>query len=184
MFYKSGAIPFSFIYIFSMTDCYFKKVKCENTIVPAEYAELPLFYHSDGSASFTEDYKFSVFIKADGVRYVLEVCVRKGFRYDGCSAPKIVNKWLPKYKKNAKYDICALVHDILYGTRGEVLKLPKALTADSCDAIYRGSLREAGLSRLIASSADFWLVFAHNKKHFGADQYNPNKYASIEARRL
>lgn len=96
--------------------------------------------------------------------------IQRGFMWNGASIPKIFRWFLPNFdKKNNLYNVGALVHDALYAS-----KLWERLRSDD---LYRSILRDSGISRFKAGTADKALIFA--KKHYGDDEYNCAHLVSI-----
>lgn len=86
-----------------------------------------------------------------------------GFRTDGLSVPKLFRRFLPAWdKSNMRYNLAGIVHDALYGNEGF-----GKFTREECDDIFRGLLRESGISRFKAGCADKaveWFACMHFKK--------------------
>nr|DAW67870.1 MAG TPA: Protein of unknown function (DUF1353) [Caudoviricetes sp.] len=82
--------------------------------------------------------------------------------WDGLSTPKCLRWFLPSYDpKNDLFNWAGLIHDALYGSA----LLPK----DVADDVFRSVLRDAGLSRFKASSAEF-VMSKFSKSHYGRTQ--------------
>lgn len=107
-----------------------------------------------------------------------EIEVVDKFYTDGVSGNFLTHKVLPAWKTNDdRYNVCGLVHDILYEYKGFGI-----FSRDDCDAIFRGMLREYGYGRAVASTADFVLGLCA-KRHWGPDGTNTNRN-SVRIRRL
>ena len=79
--------------------------------------------------------------------------------WDGLSTPKCLRWFLPSYdEKNNLYNWAGLIHDALYGSA----LLPK----DEADDLFRSLLRDSGISRFKASTAEFWMS-KFSKSHYG-----------------
>lgn len=95
--------------------------------------------------------------------------IKTGFVCDGLSVPKIFQWFLPAWdKKNVLYNLAGAVHDGLYTNKGFSI-----FTREECDSIFRGILRDSGISRFKAGCADKAIEwFASGDKHWGNDDYN------------
>lgn len=102
----------------------------------------------------------------------------KGFRCDGLTVPKIFRWFLKDWDPdNELYNIAGALHDWLYATKG----CNGMFTRSECDDIFRGLLREAGMNRFHASTADFMVgLFAGSKRHWGNDEYGIVPLARLE----
>lgn len=91
------------------------------------------------------------------------------FRCDGLSVPKPLRWFLPSWNAdNELYNLAGATHDWLYATGGA----NRMFSRSECDDIFRGMLREAGLGRFRASTADFMVgLFAGNSRHWKNDSY-------------
>lgn len=89
---------------------------------------------------------------------------KKGFKCDGLSVPVVFRWFLTSWdKQNMLYNLAGVVHDGLYGNCGF-----GEFTRDESDAIFRGMLRESGMNRFHASTAD-WALGIGAKSHWGND---------------
>lgn len=91
------------------------------------------------------------------------------FKCDGLSVPKPLRWFLKDWDpKNGLYNIAGALHDWLYATEG----CNGMFSRSECDDIFRGILREAGLGRFKASTADYMVgLFAGSSRHWGNDSY-------------
>ena len=107
-------------------------------------------------------------IRDENDRY-FEILLDKGYRCDGLSVPKVFRWYLPSWdNKNALYNLAGIIHDALYTVKGASI-----FSRSECDDVFRGLLRDAGISRSKAGIAD-WCVgkFAGGDKHGGNDSWN------------
>lgn len=92
---------------------------------------------------------------------VYDFDVSYGAVWDGLSTPKCLQWFIPSYIEcNDMFNWAGLIHDALYGSA----LLPK----DVADDVFRSVLRDAGLSRFKASSAEFWMS-KFSKSHYGVE---------------
>lgn len=90
---------------------------------------------------------------------VYDFAVTHGATWDGLSTPKCLQWFIPSYiEGNHMFNWAGLIHDALYSSA----LLPK----DVADDVFRSVLRDAGLSRFKASSAEFWMS-KFSKSHYG-----------------
>ena len=84
---------------------------------------------------------------------------RRGLVWDGASVPKIFRWYLPNIDEwNLPYTLAGLVYDFCYGS--------ECLSKDLADDLFRGTMRDAGIPRRMASFAE-WLVEHFAKSHYG-----------------
>ena len=97
-----------------------------------------------------------------------EVLLDKGYRCDGLSVPKFFRWYLPSWDKdNSDYNLAGAIHDALYTVKGANL-----FTREECDDVFRGLLRDSGISRAKAGLADMAVgLFAGGDKHWGNDTW-------------
>jgi hypothetical protein len=140
-------------------------------------ATRPFEWHTDkdGSHALMFSNTLVLRIEKDGREY--DCCVNfhgrddipgsPCFRCDGLSVPRIFRWFLPDWSgDNDLYNLAGAVHDWLYATVGAY----KKFTRSECDDIFRGILRESGLGRFRASTADYMVgLFAGNSRHWGND---------------
>lgn len=107
-------------------------------------------------------------IRDDNDRY-FEIFLDKGYRCDGLSVPKVFRWYLPSWDKdNQLYNLAGAIHDALYTLKGANM-----FTREECDDIFRGLLRDSGISRAKAGLADMAVgLFAGGDKHWGNDEWN------------
>lgn len=107
--------------------------------------------------------------------YRIVTYIKKGYKWDGASTPKYLQWFLPSFdKKNELYNVVALLHDVRYGARGFCL-----VNREETDDMLRGGWRIAGISRLKASSADYF-IGKIAESHWGNDNYGCAKLAYME----
>lgn len=123
-----------------------------------------------GKHTFTTTCQVKMVLEDDyEQRWQCEIDILPGFKCDGLSVPVIFRWFLPSWdKKNGLYNLAGAIHDGLYANCGYY-----AFNRSECDDIFRGLLRESGICRFKASSAD-WCVgkFAGGDSHWGNDSYN------------
>ena len=97
-----------------------------------------------------------------------EVLLDKGYRCDGLSVPKFFRWYLPSWDKdNSDYNLAGAIHDALYTVKGANL-----FSREECDDVFRGLLRDSGISRAKAGLADIAVgLFAGGDKHWGNDTW-------------
>ena len=98
-----------------------------------------------------------------------QIRLYKGFRCDGLSVPKVFQWYLPSWDKdNSLYNLAGVIHDALYTVSGANI-----FSREECDDIFRGLLRDSGISRFKAGLADKAVeLFAGGDKHWGNDTWN------------
>ena len=102
-----------------------------------------------------------------------------GFRCDGLSVPRAFRWFLPSWDtSNELYNLAGAFHDWLYATKGFCGRWSRS----ECDDAFRGILRESGMSRFKASTADFAVgLFAGNSRHWGNDSYGVANLVTLES---
>ena len=115
------------------------------------------------------------------VRFCGEATDGQGYRCDGLSVPKAFRWFLPSWDyKNSLYNLAGAVHDWLYSTGGNF----GMFTREECDDIFRGLLRESGISRFKAGCADKAVEwFAGGSSHWNNDSYGVAELARMEVTR-
>lgn len=106
---------------------------------------------------------------ADEKNNLFTITLKKGYKCDGLSVPKAFRWFLPSWDKdNSTYNLAGAIHDALYTMEGfGVYK------REQCDDIFRGILRDSGISRFKAGCADKAVEwFAGGKDHWGNDDFN------------
>ena len=105
-----------------------------------------------------------------------QIVLDKGFRCDGLSVPKIFRWYLPSWDKdNQLYNLAGAIHDALYTFKGANI-----FSRSECDDIFRGLLRDSGISRFKAGLADKAVeLFAGGDKHWGNDEWNNKDRISV-----
>lgn len=128
--------------------------------------------------------QFLLIVRADVTAGIVELTFtfREGFRCDGLSVPWAFRWFLPSWdSKNALYNVAGAVHDWLYSTKGN----DGMFSREECDDIFRGLLRESGISRFKAGCADKAVEwFAGGKNHWGNDDYKIADKCSMVVRYL
>ena len=105
---------------------------------------------------------------ADETNYLFTITLKKGYKCDGLSVPKIFQWFLPSWDStNSTYNLAGALHDALYTMKGF-----NVYCRENCDDIFRGILRYAGISRFKAGCADKAVEwFASGDKHWGNDDF-------------
>ena len=98
-----------------------------------------------------------------------QIILDKGYRCDGLSVPKVFRWYLPSWDKdNQLYNLAGAIHDALYTLNGANM-----FTREESDDIFRGLLRDSGISRAKAGLADMAVgLFAGGDRHWGNDTWN------------
>lgn len=98
-----------------------------------------------------------------------QIILDEGYRCDGLSVPMIFCWYLPSWDRdNSLYNLSGAIHDALYTIEGA-----KIFSREECDDVFRGLLRDAGISRSKAGLADVSVgLFAGGKKHWGNDTWS------------
>lgn len=98
-----------------------------------------------------------------------QIILDKGYRCDGLSVPKLFRWYLPSWDKdNQLYNLAGAIHDALYTVSGA-----KIFNREECDDVFRGLLRDSGISRFKAGLADKAVeLFAGGDEHWGNDSWN------------
>ena len=122
----------------------------------------------DGAYVLTNKMHLDCIIAIDEKDHNATFDFRPGFKCDGLSVPFGFRWYLPKWdENNPLYNIAGMVHDWLYATKGQCI-----FSRSECDDIFRGILRESGISRCKAGMADWCVgVFAGGEMHWGNDDY-------------
>ena len=140
------------------------------TLVNIEYKNLA-FKENKKIWTMTNDtgYIIATYLK-ENETYKLTLRIDKGFRTDGASVPSMFTWFLPKWdNKNMKFNCSAILHDVLYTTKGNNNKFSR----EECDDFFRGGVRCAGYSRFKAGVADKCIEwFASSPEHWGSDDLN------------
>lgn len=114
-----------------------------------------------------------VVLKEGNYGYTVRIFVKAGAVWDGLSVPYLFRWFLPNYSiDNPLVNIAGLVHDAMYAS--------ELVAKDTADDMFRGILRDAGISRFRASTAEY-LVEKFAKKHYGIehDKYDLRNRVSI-----
>ena len=87
--------------------------------------------------------------------------IKKGFKTDGGSIPKVFSWFAPSWKDDDnKYNACYILHDGLYAS--------ELVAKEVADDMLRSSLRDCGMNRFHASSI-CWAVNTFAGKHYGIE---------------
>lgn len=114
-----------------------------------------------------------VVLKEGNYGYIVRIHIKSGAVWDGLSVPYIFRWFMPNYFiDNPLANVAGLVHDAMYAS--------ELVAKDTADDMFRGILRDAGISRFRASTAEY-LVEKFAKKHYGIehDKWNLRKKISI-----
>ena len=116
-------------------------------------------------------------IIADEVNNYYKITIKKGFRCDGLSVPRLFQWFLPSWDAhNVVYNFAGALHDGLYCRSGFGL-----FSRECCDDIFRSLLRASGISRFKAGCADKAVeLFAGGKDHWGNDDMDNFDYINIQ----
>ncbi|MCQ2096767.1 MAG: hypothetical protein MJY87_02350 [Fibrobacter sp.] len=140
---------------------------------PLEGPDKSCLYHAKAHFGFT------AICEIDGVVGKLVFTHLKGCPYNGASNPI---QWpIKNYYGETKKDACGLGHDALYAWGGLVNGLSRKLTAGECDDFLRGSMREAGFTRVEAGIVDRAVRWFAHIFHFGPknDKEKMHEYCQI-----
>ena len=113
---------------------------------------------------------------ADEENNLFVITLKKGFKTDGLSVPSLFQWFLPSWdKENANYNLAGIIHDTLYTTKGSNI-----FCREEVDDIFRGLLRDSGISRFKAGVADKAVeLFAGGENHWGNDDFENFDLISI-----
>lgn len=114
-----------------------------------------------------------VILKEGNYGYIVRIYITAGAVWDGLSVPYMFRWFLPNYFiDNPLANVAGLVHDAMYAS--------ELVSKDAADDMFRGILRDAGISRLRASTAEY-LVDKFAKKHYGIehDKYDLRLHTSL-----
>lgn len=110
-------------------------------------------------------------IFSDRENNIYDLKLKKGFRTDGLTIPKPFTWFLDRWDdRNAVYNLAGIVHDALYCIAGRNER-GRNLTREQCDDVFRGILRDSGISRFKAGVADKCIEY-FAKSHFDSDEYD------------
>lgn len=125
-----------------------------------------LWKKENGVYVLTKNVKTTI---ADENNNLFTITLKKGYKCDGLSVPKAFHWFLSSWdKNNSTYNLAGAIHDALYTMKGfGVYK------REQCDDIFRGILRDCGISRFKAGCADKAVEwFAGGKSHWGNDDFD------------
>ena len=114
-----------------------------------------------------------VVLKEGNYGYIVRIYIKSGAIWDGLSVPYIFRWFMPNYFiDNPLANVAGLVHDAMYASA--------LVSKDTADDMFRGILRDAGISRFKASTAEY-LVEKFANKHYGIehDKDNLRKYIDM-----
>jgi len=101
----------------------------------------------DGKYELTKSIKTVI---TDETNYTFTITLKKGYKCDGLSVPKLFQWFLPSWdKNNSTYNLAGAIHDALYTMKGF-----GRYSREHCDDIFRGLLRDSGIGRFKAGCAD------------------------------
>lgn len=118
------------------------------------------------------DEDFSITLKGND-NNLITFKIKKGAKCDGLSIPAMFTWFLLKWdNNNALYNIAGILHDGLYAS--------ELVSKNIADDMFRGILRDAGISRFKASTAE-WCVEKFAKRHYGKkhDEYNMQNFIEL-----
>lgn len=102
-----------------------------------------------------------VVLKEGNYGYIVRIYIKNGAIWDGISVPYMFRWFLPNYFiDNPLANVAGLVHDAMYASA--------LVSKDTADDMFRGILRDAGISRFKASTAEY-LVEKLANKHYGIE---------------
>lgn len=116
---------------------------------------------------------FTIVLEETNQHFKISITVNQNAKFDGLSIPKPFRWFLPEIDfTNTLYSAAGLVHDALYAS--------ELVSKSVADDIFRGILRDAGISRFKGSLAH-WCVQTFAKKHYGKqyDKHNIRNYISM-----
>lgn len=110
----------------------------------------------------------------DNNLHTYEIRLAVGYKCDGLSVPTIFYWYLPSWDKtNPTYNLAGIIHDALYTIGWKDNR-------ELCDDVFRGILRDSGISRFKAGMADKCLEwFAGGDNHWKNDGYKNIECISI-----
>lgn len=131
---------------------------------------LSWYFSAAGNVRLMHDISLCLEIEREKRVFAVELLFKKGYESDGLSRPDFVAKWIKKFdKENSLYNFAGFAHDWLYSRRGFLSDLVQ-FSRSECDDVFRGILREAGVSRFKAGIMDLAVgLFAGGSKHWGDD---------------
>lgn len=115
-------------------------------------------------ATIEEPLTAVVYGTKDGKKLDLKFKFNPGWWCDGLSVPRIFQWFIKAWdNSNLPFSFAGACHDMLYANKGYGV-----LNREECDDVFRGCLRESGVSRFKAGMADKAVeLFAGGKKHWG-----------------
>ena len=149
-------------------------------VISAKVSPVPSWHTRKGDKKIlaSEQFLLTMHLKKDGADLFVVVTFQQSFTCNGLSVPKGLRWFLPNWKDNDQlFNTAGAVHDWLYATKGNYGMFKRS----ECDDIFRGILRESGINRLHASTADFMLgLFGGGSKHWSSDEYGASVFARLE----
>ena len=131
---------------------------------------LSWYFSKAGNVRLMHDISLCLEIERCKRVFAVELIFKKGYESDGLSRPEFSKRWIKKFDtENALYNFAGFAHDWLYSNRG-VVNDDVCFSRSECDDVFRGILREAGVSRFKAGIMDLAVgIFAGGSKHWGDD---------------
>ncbi len=149
-------------------------------VISAKISPTPSWHTRKGDKKIlaSEQYMLTMQLKKNGKDMFVAVTFMQSFTINGLSVPPKLRWFLPNWKDdNQLYNTAGAVHDWLYATKGNYGMFKRS----ECDDIFRGILRESGINRLHASTADFMLgLFGGGSSHWGQDEFGASVFARLE----
>lgn len=136
-------------------------------------SDVPQFYVKDGGiVRLLTPISVCLELQKKSRVYAVELLFKKGYESDGLSRPEFIGGWIKRFDFiNMLYNFAGFVHDWLYSRKG-VIEKDFVLARSECDDVFRGILRDAGVSRFKAGVMDWCVgVFAGGSKHWGNDSF-------------
>lgn len=134
----------------------------------------PVIRKLDDGEHYILENDITVALKEGNYGYIVRIHIKAGAIWDGLSVPYIFRWFMPNYFiDNPLANVAGLVHDAMYAS--------ELVAKDTADDMFRGILRDAGISRFRASTAEY-IVEKFAKKHYGIehDKWNLRKKISID----
>lgn len=134
----------------------------------------PVIRKLDDGERYILENDITVALKEGNYDYIVRIYIKAGAIWDGLSVPYIFRWFMPNYFiDNPLANVAGLVHDAMYAS--------ELVAKDTADDMFRGILRDAGISRFRASTAEY-IVEKFAKKHYGIehDKWNLRKKISID----
>lgn len=133
----------------------------------------PIIRKLDNDEQYILENDIEVVLKEGNYGYIVRINIKAGAVWDGLSVPYIFRWFMPNYFiDNPLANVAGLVHDSMYAS--------ELVAKDTADDMFRGILRDAGVSRFKTSTAEY-LVEKFAKKHYGIehDKWNLQDFVEI-----